>query len=147
MIGVTSFSNNGQSFRPHIGAEKHHWKPAQRGGKAEGFCIKSWLFQNLCLQIPVWKGCWEEEMWLKARQHWEGQSQPGGSPDLNPIENLWWLVKRRMSKERPSTQEDLKGVIRRAWNSVTPEDCYRLVSSMPQRIQVVIAAKGTVNKY
>ena len=38
------------------------------------------------------------------------------SSDLNPIENLWGLMKRRMSKERPSTQEELKGAIRRAWN-------------------------------
>ena len=69
------------------------------------------------------------------------------SPDLNPIENLWGLVKRRMSKERPSTQEELKAAIRRAWSSVTPMDCYRLVSSMPRRIQAVIAAKGTATKY
>ena len=59
---------------------------------------------------------------------------PANSPDLNLIENSWGLVKRRMSKERPSTQEELKGAIRRVWNSVTPEDCYRLVSSMPRRI-------------
>ena len=72
---------------------------------------------------------------------------PANSPDLNPIENLWGLVKRRMSKERPSTQEELKGAIQRAWNSVTPEDCYHLVSSMPRRIQAVIAAKGAATKY
>ena len=65
---------------------------------------------------------------------------PANSPDLNPIENLWGLVKRRMSKERPSTQEELKGAIQRVWNSVTPEDCYCLVSSMPWHIQAVIAA-------
>ena len=72
---------------------------------------------------------------------------PANSPDLNPMENLWGLVKRRMSKEQPSTQEELKGAIRRAWNSVTPEDCYHLVSSMPRRIQAVIAAKGAATKY
>ena len=50
MIGVTSFSNNGQSFRPHMGPENHHWNPSQRREKAEG---KSWLFPKLCLQIPA----------------------------------------------------------------------------------------------
>ena len=72
---------------------------------------------------------------------------PANSPDFNPIENLLGLMKRRMTKERSSTQEELKGTIRRAWNSVTSEDCYRLVSSMPQRIQAVIAAKGAATKY
>ena len=72
---------------------------------------------------------------------------PANSPDFNPIKNLWGLVKRRMSKERPSTQEKLKGAIQRAWSSVTHEDCYRLVSSMPRRIQAVIAAKGAATKY
>ena len=72
---------------------------------------------------------------------------PANSPDLNPIESLWGLVKRKMSKERPSTQEELKGATQRAWNSVTPEDCYHLVSSMPQRIQTVISAKGAATKY
>ena len=83
MIGVTSFSNNGQSFKSHIGAENHHWNPAQREEKAEGYCIKSWLFPKLCLQIPAWNGCWEEEMWLEARHHWEGRSQPGESSKVN----------------------------------------------------------------
>ena len=72
---------------------------------------------------------------------------PENSPDLNPIENLWGLVKRRMSNDQPSTQEELKGAIRRAWNSVTFEDCYHLVSSMPRHIQTVIAAKDAATKY
>ena len=72
---------------------------------------------------------------------------PENSPDLNPIESLWELIKRRMSKERPSTQEEVKDAIRRAWNSVTPEDCYRLVLSMTRRIQAVIAAKGAATMY
>ena len=36
---------------------------------------------------------------------------PANSPDLNPFENLWRLVKRRMPKEQPSTQEELKSAI------------------------------------
>ena len=68
------------------------------------------------------------------------------SPDLNPMENLVGLVKRRMSKERPSTQEELKGATRRECNSVTSEDCYSLVSSKPRRIQAVIAANGCCNQ-
>ena len=72
---------------------------------------------------------------------------PANLPDLDPIENLWGLMTRSMLKERPSTQKELKGAIRRAWNSVTPEDCYRLVSCMPRRIQAVIAAKGAATKY
>jgi len=72
---------------------------------------------------------------------------PANSPDLNPIENLWGIVKRKMRDTRPNNADDLKAAIKATWASITPEQCHRLIASMPRRIDAVIHAKGGPTKY
>ncbi len=72
---------------------------------------------------------------------------PANSPDLNPIENLWGIVKRKMRYARPNNAEELKATIRATWALITPEQCHRLINSMPRRIPAVIQAKGAPTKY
>ncbi len=67
---------------------------------------------------------------------------PANSPDLNPIENLWGIVKRKMRYARPNNAEELKAAIRATWALITPEQCHRLIDTMPRRIAAVIQAKG-----
>ncbi len=42
---------------------------------------------------------------------------PANSPDLNPIENLWGIVKRKMRDTRPNNSDDLKAAIKATWAS------------------------------
>ncbi len=42
---------------------------------------------------------------------------PVNSPDLNPIENLWVIVKRKMRDTRPNDADDLKAAIKATWAS------------------------------
>ncbi len=72
---------------------------------------------------------------------------PANSPDLNPIENLWGIVKRKMRYARPNNAEELKATIRATWALITPEQCHRLIDTMPHRIAAVIQAKGAPTKY
>uniref|UniRef100_A0A9J8CU48 Tc1-like transposase DDE domain-containing protein n=1 Tax=Cyprinus carpio carpio TaxID=630221 RepID=A0A9J8CU48_CYPCA len=72
---------------------------------------------------------------------------PANSPDLNPIENLWGIVKRKMRYARPKNAEELKATIRATWALITPEQCHRLIDSMPRCIAAVIQAKGAPTKY
>ncbi len=72
---------------------------------------------------------------------------PANSPDLNPIENLWGIVKRKMRYARPNNAEELKATIRAIWALITPEQCHRLIDSMPRRPAAVIQAKGAPTKY
>ncbi len=72
---------------------------------------------------------------------------PANSPDLNPIENLWGIVTRKMRYARPNNAEELKATIRATWALITPEQCHRLIDSMPRRIAAVIQAKGAPTKY
>ena len=74
-------------------------------------------------------------------------SWPANSPDLNVIENLWGIMKRKLQKYRCSNLKQLKASIEQVWKSVTPEDCGKLVASMPLRIQAVIEASGAATKY
>ncbi len=71
---------------------------------------------------------------------------PANSPDLNPIENLWGIVKRKMRYARPNNAEELKATIRATSALITPEQCHRLIDSMPRRIAAVIQAKGAPTK-
>lgn len=72
---------------------------------------------------------------------------PGNSPDLNPIENAWNLMKNELEKSRPTSILDLKDVLKKIW--VTMDSAYftKLASSMPKRIQMVRENKGNMTKY
>ncbi len=66
---------------------------------------------------------------------------PANSPDLNPIENLWGIVKRKMRDTRPNNADELKATVKETWASIPPQQCHKLITSMPRRIEAVIKAK------
>ncbi len=72
---------------------------------------------------------------------------PVKSPDLNPIENIWGIVKRKMRDTRPNNADDPKNAIKATWVSITPEQCHSLIASMPRRIDAVTHAKRGPTKY
>jgi transposase len=68
---------------------------------------------------------------------------PAQSPDLNPIENLWYICKTRLQKKaRPHNKEDLWLEVEKTWKELTQESLALLVQSMPERIEDIIKAKG-----
>uniref|UniRef100_A0A672Q0N8 Inactive rhomboid protein n=1 Tax=Sinocyclocheilus grahami TaxID=75366 RepID=A0A672Q0N8_SINGR len=71
---------------------------------------------------------------------------PANSPDLNPIENLWGIVKRKMRNKRPKNADELKATVKETWASIPPQQCHKLITSMPRRIEAVIKAKGAPTK-
>ena len=73
---------------------------------------------------------------------------PGNSPDLNPIENMWAILKQKVRQQMPKTKIELVAAIKNAWyKQISPELCQKLVQSMPKRIEQVIANKGGHTKY
>ncbi len=72
---------------------------------------------------------------------------PANSPDLNPIENLWDIVKRKMRNKRPKKSDELKATVKETWASIPPQQCHKLITSMPRWIEAVIKAKGAPTKY
>ena len=69
-------------------------------------------------------------------------SWPSQSPDLNPIENLWYHLKKEISNIK-----DLPEAIKKCRNSITPAYCKKLSDSMPKRIDATIKNKGSWTKY
>ncbi len=46
---------------------------------------------------------------------------PANSTDLNPIDNLWDIVKRKLRDTRPNNADDLKATIKATRASITPQ--------------------------
>ena len=69
---------------------------------------------------------------------------PSNSPDLNPIENIWNLLKNRLQARQPRPQqlEEIKAAVVEEWNAISVEEIQKYVDSMPARIQEVISNNG-----
>lgn len=73
---------------------------------------------------------------------------PSNSPDLNVIENCWNIMKKKVAAHRPTSEKDLKDIIRKVWvTEISPEYCQTLVHSMPSRIKAVITNHGHPTRY
>jgi len=63
---------------------------------------------------------------------------PGSSPDLNPIENMWMVMKHKASQQNPTSEKSLAEIIKKIWvQEITLEYCEKLATSMPSRIKAV----------
>ena len=78
------------------------------------------------------------------------------SPDLNPIENLWYLLKERLMrdylylallKKNEDSLEELIKSAKEVWDSLEQLLINDLIDSMPRRVVAVIEAKGWYTKY
>jgi len=72
---------------------------------------------------------------------------PSQSPDMNPIEHFWRIVKLKRRGFKATSKEDLFNKIKSIWKSLDLATLKNLIESMPRRIQAVIEAKGGRTKY
>jgi len=74
---------------------------------------------------------------------------PSYSPDLNPIEHLWDVMKRRLRQLQPppTSIPSLRQALHTIWDQFTVHDIQPLIGSMPQRCQAVIRARGGHTRY
>ena len=59
---------------------------------------------------------------------------PPHSPDLNPIENLWAIIKRKLRVTCFTKQDELENEINRVWDAIPMKTVNRLVNSFPKRL-------------
>lgn len=87
--------------------------------------IKAWLHNNgiSCLDFPPY------------------------SPDLNPMENLWNDIARRVEMREGETVEQIQDIVAAEWAATSTDLLTRLTHSMPKRCKLVIEAKGGHTNY
>lgn len=74
---------------------------------------------------------------------------PSRSPDLNPIENLWGILAKRVYShgKQYSTLKELEDSVYLAWNSIEGDILETLINSMPNRMGEVIYNHGKITHY
>ena len=94
--------------------------------------------------------------WLR-RQGITLMEIPAYSPDLNPIENIWSVVKDKLQKNYPElylmkgtineVKEAIEEAITYCWELLDPKVFDSLAGSMVDRIEAIIDADGWYTKY
>ncbi|CAG8614945.1 31860_t:CDS:1 [Racocetra persica] len=67
---------------------------------------------------------------------------PSNSSDLNPIENLWCIVKNNVEKCMPYNLQELERYIKEECNKISNSVLVSLVESIRQRCELVIENNG-----
>lgn len=138
--------------------------------KAKGYTAKSYLTILRDGLLPVYKSDmvyqqdgapihtakiskkFLEEHGIKFIKDW-----PAYSPDLNPIEHIWPLLKEMVYQLYPDIElwrgreneiaERMEDALVHAWSKIRHIVARNCVASMPDRIKAVIAAGGWYTRY
>ena len=87
---------------------------------------------------------------------YEVMDWPPISPDLNPIENLWMLLKQKIYQLRPellhmrnndTTLELMIATAQQAWQELDLSILEHLSETMPHRVEAIIKSNGWYTKY
>ncbi len=68
---------------------------------------------------------------------------PPQSPDLNPIELVWGIMKKYVEKENPKNKSQLKQAIFKAWNKISKETCIDCIDHVRKTLDLVIKKEGS----
>ena len=80
---------------------------------------------------------------VKRLKWWTGQA----SLDLNPIEHLWEILKRKVKVHKVSNINQFRDVVMEEWKSIPVATCEALINSMPRRVKPVLDNDGGHTKY
>ena len=67
---------------------------------------------------------------------------PAQSPDLNPIEACWNIIKQRLRRRVFGSEEEIKAAIQEEWDAVTMEEIRRRINCMPDRCARLVKTGG-----
>ena len=67
---------------------------------------------------------------------------PPNSPDLNPIENLWAILKDRVTERQPKNEDELCKVLEEEWWAIPQSFIQRLIDTMDERVKRCLNMNG-----
>ncbi len=76
---------------------------------------------------------------------WKVLDWPSQSPHLNSVEHAFLPAKEETEGSNPPKLKE--AAVKRAWKSITKEECKSLVMSMGHRLDAVIESKRFATKY
>jgi hypothetical protein len=87
---------------------------------------------------------WKQRGFLEIPLH-----ERPSSPDLNPIENVWRILKQRINQRPrfPSTLSEMKQAVQEEWDKLQPSDFNMYIDSIPERIDQLRQRKGMQTQY
>ncbi len=72
---------------------------------------------------------------------------PSMSPDLNPIEHLWGILKRKVEERKVSNIHQLRDVVMEEWKRTPVATCEELVNFIHKRVKAVLENNGGHTKH
>ena len=72
---------------------------------------------------------------------------PANSPDVNPIENIWAIIKHNISKIEDLTNDNFEEKILECCRKVNYQSIFNSISNMHVRVQDIIDKKGDITDY
>lgn len=85
--------------------------------------------------------------WLEDGKFIALSSWPPNSPDLNPIENIWGMMKEDIQRVEPKTADETWLAAQRSWDAIPLKVVKRLLASWGRRLSAVVANHGGHTKY
>ena len=67
---------------------------------------------------------------------------PSNSPDLNPIEYMWYIMKNNVEKRMPRNLDELKRFMVEEWEKIPQETVKNIIMSMKRRCELVLEKNG-----
>ena len=67
---------------------------------------------------------------------------PSMSPDLNPIEHLWGILKRKVEVPKVSNIHQFRDVVMEEWKSIPVATFETLANPMPRRVKTLLNNDG-----
>ena len=145
--------------------KRNIWACINTGGQGTIFIFKDNMNTDLYIDILIKCLCpiWEEHYIFQQDndpKHTAKQTQQffstnginvlkwcSNSPDLNPIENIWKLLKESLSYETDINDSNFDQKIIDHWHKIKFESIYNCIASMPIRLTEVIKSNGSIIKY